>query len=132
MGKSTNTVKKAPNRDHYARLSYLFQASSKLVSNKDTKEFSRFYNQVLKSVARKNVLRLSPAIKRQLCKNCNQFLIPGYTCTIRIENKSKTHSPNNDVYTVNCMLCNKQKRFPIGKQPNYELWNESVEFEELA
>lgn len=129
---SKKSKKVAPNRDHYARLSFLHQAGVQMSNQRQTKEFGRFYGQVLKSVARKNVLRLSPDMKRQLCKKCNQFLIPGYTCSIRLQNESKSEAARNDVYTVTCLTCSKQKRFPIGSNPSYNLWAHTVDFEPLA
>lgn len=135
MGAATTKSKGkkvAPNRDHYARVSFLHQAGVQMTNQHHTKEVGRFYGQVLKSVAQKNVLRLSPDLKRQLCKQCNQFLIPGYTCSIRLQNESKNQAPHNDVYTVTCSTCSKQKRFPIGSNPSYNLWAHTAGFEPLA
>lgn len=117
-------MSKIANQDHYGRISYLFQASS-MMAKIGNEELSRCYSKTMRSVAMKNVLRMSPRIKRQVCKKCNRIQIPGYTCTTRLENHSKSQEGRNDVLVYTCD-CGHKKRFPVGKDPNYKLWMESV------
>ncbi|KAF2202102.1 Rpr2-domain-containing protein [Delitschia confertaspora ATCC 74209] len=74
----------------------------------------------LRAVSLKGQIRLSPEMKRSICKSCNTVLIPGHTSTSRIENTSrKGTKPWADVLVIQCHFCGSQKRFPVGsaRQP---------------
>ncbi|ODV80006.1 Rpr2-domain-containing protein [Suhomyces tanzawaensis NRRL Y-17324] len=122
--KVSKAPKSVPHKDHYARISYLFQASSHLALNPQYDVLSRHYARTLDLVAKKTVLKLTPALKRQLCKKCNTFLIPGLTVKIHIENLSKAKSLRNDVLVNECLECGEKKRFPVGQQRDYVLFSE--------
>jgi len=115
--------KNVPNRDHYARISYLFQAASTLSSNPNMAPLSRFYTHTMKNVAKKNVLRVSPYVKRRVCKDCSTTLVPGITCTVRLENPSKAQLERCDVLHIAC-VCGKTKNFPVGRDPQYVIWHD--------
>lgn len=67
------------------------------------------------SIARKSVIRLSPEIKRSICKRCSSNLIENRTCTSRIENRSRKGRKRwADVLVVTCLACRMEKRFPLG------------------
>ncbi|HIE41474.1 MAG TPA: ribonuclease P protein component 4, partial [Candidatus Aenigmarchaeota archaeon] len=48
-------------------------------------------------------------LKRKFCKKCNMLLIPGKTCSIRLNRKTKT-------INIKCFNCNNIKRYKYGKQ----------------
>ena len=63
----------------------------------------------------KSQIRLSPAIKRSLCKRCDALLVSGSDSTSRLENKSRGgKKPWADVLVVTCNSCGTVKRFPVG------------------
>lgn len=65
--------------------------------------------------SRKAQIRLDREIKHAVCKRCNAALIPGTSCSIRIENDSKEgKKPWADVKVHECLQCGAKKRFPIG------------------
>ncbi|PIA19766.1 Rpr2-domain-containing protein [Coemansia reversa NRRL 1564] len=66
---------------------------------------ARFYTKEMRQMARKSVLRVSPHVKREICKICSTPLMPGVSCTIRI--KGKAHGKR--VITT-CTYCGSQKR----------------------
>lgn len=69
----------------------------------------------LRGVSLKSQIRLSPAIKRSLCKRCDTLLVPGSTSTSRMENLSKGgRKPWADVLIIQCGVCHAEKRFPVG------------------
>jgi len=71
----------------------------------------------LRAVSLKGQVRLSPEMKRAICKRCNTVLIPGRTSTAKVENKSRGGAkPWADMVIVGCNSCGSQKRFPVGSQ----------------
>ncbi|ETS78493.1 hypothetical protein PFICI_10555 [Pestalotiopsis fici W106-1] len=68
----------------------------------------------MRSTSLKTQIRLSPAIKRTICKYCDTLLIDGQTCTSVIENTSKgSKKPWADVLVITCNICGGLKRFPV-------------------
>ncbi|KAH8811485.1 RNAse P Rpr2/Rpp21/SNM1 subunit domain-containing protein [Xylogone sp. PMI_703] len=68
----------------------------------------------LRSVSLKMQMRMSPAMKHTICKNCDTLLIDGSTCTNIVENKSKGgKKPWADILVRRCNTCGLAKRFPI-------------------
>ncbi|KAI9768944.1 MAG: hypothetical protein M1840_004540 [Geoglossum simile] len=69
----------------------------------------------LRAISRKGQIRLSPSIKRSICKRCETLLIPGSTSTHRVDNPSRGRKkPWADVLVVRCIACGTEKRFPVG------------------
>lgn len=120
----TRAPKVIPHKDHYARISFLYQASNKFCLQPKYQILSRGYGRNLDLVAKKTVLKLSPALKRTLCKKCDMLLIPGLTMTMKIENESKAESHHNDVLVHTCIKCGEKRRFPVGKNRHYDLFSE--------
>jgi ribonuclease P protein subunit RPR2 len=111
----TATPKQHPNAQLFARMSHLYRASSALAGATSSPELSNFYVSHLRSIAKKNVLRLDPAVKRTICKRCEALLIPGVSSRERIENQSKGGKKRwADVLVVECNACGTVKRFPVG------------------
>lgn len=127
MAKKSGPIKAPkviPHKDHYARISYLYQTGNKFCLLPKYQLLSRGYGRNLDLVAKKAVLKLSPALKRTLCKRCNILLVPGLTMCMKIENESKEKSPHNDVLVHTCLECDEKRRFPVGKDRQYELFSE--------
>ena len=69
----------------------------------------------LRAVSLKGQIRLSPQMKHSICKRCDQFLVPGCSATICMENKSRgAKKPWADVLVIKCIACGTAKRFPVG------------------
>jgi ribonuclease P protein subunit RPR2 len=69
-----------------------------------------------------NLLGSSPHIKRSICRACQVPLLAGITSKTRLDNSSKLQTPHNDMLVVECMVCGKKKRYPVGKEAGSELW----------
>lgn len=68
----------------------------------------------LRSVSLKSQIRLSPGLKRTVCKFCDTLLVEGRSCTSAIENKSRgSRKPWADVLVITCDTCGRAKRFPV-------------------
>lgn len=71
----------------------------------------------LRAVAQKSQIRISPAIKRTICKYCDTLLVDGHTCSSTVENRSKGgKKPWADVLVIKCHTCGRTKRFPVNAQ----------------
>lgn len=71
----------------------------------------------LRNVALKSQIRISPAIKRTVCKYCDTLLVEGQTCLSVVENKSKSgRKPWADMLVVSCRTCGRERRYPVNSQ----------------
>ena len=130
-----------PNRTKHSRVSYLFQAATYLAMNRHSndnglsqhEEAEDSYTKVehprrslgatrrllsdLRNVSLKAQLRLSPAMKHTVCKNCDTLLIDGSTCLNSVENKSKGgKKPWADVWLRQCAFCGAERRYPVAAE----------------
>lgn len=113
-----------PQKDNYSRLSYLYQLSSSFEAQKKYDIISRNLIRNMNGIAKKTVLKLSPSIKRTICKKCNNLLIPGISVKIYIENKSRKKLDKCDVLVHSCLTCGTNKRFPVGQDRDYVVFHE--------
>jgi ribonuclease P protein subunit RPR2 len=68
-------------------------------------ERSRRYIQLLRKIGLRYNVRLPKELKRKFCKKCFNLFIPGYSCEIRLNDKTKT-------VNIKCLRCNKIYRYP--------------------
>ena len=69
----------------------------------------------LVEVSLKSQVRLTPNIKRAICRRCYTLLIPGQSSELFSENLSRGASkPWAEVILVRCKTCQAVKRFPVG------------------
>ncbi|KAI0775818.1 RNAse P Rpr2/Rpp21/SNM1 subunit domain-containing protein [Trametes elegans] len=132
----TATLNNVANRDIVQRISFLYQASTYLISvsqslpnplenvkerhsrkrakkdrlrhPRNTADLSRSYVGAMRSVGQKTMVRMDPSLKRTLCKGCDAVLIPGFTATVRVK-PLRSHG-GEVVYT--CHACDTFKRIP--------------------
>lgn len=103
--------------DSHHRVNFLFQAAAAA----PVPELARLYGRHMDLVAKKNVLRRSPHLKRAVCKRCDMVLGPGRSRT-RVENRSRQQAPHADVLVVECGTCGTAKRFAVGANRGYLLF----------
>lgn len=140
MAKEKKAEKKAkgslPNKNVHLRLSFLHQAAKYLSESatqinpprtrRDDNEAegglgkpgnaqARYLTNHMKGVSRKSVVRLDKAVKRSICKGCDELLANNHTARESIENRSKCGRKTwADVLVVECERCGTLKRFPVG------------------
>lgn len=134
---------KVPSNLLHTRVSYLYQAATylsihsgknsdnsepiptggetentaSLAQEKALKSTSRLLISDLREVAQKQLIRVSPAMKLSICKNCDSLLIDGSTCSTEVENKSKGgKKPWANVLVRKCNTCSACKRIPLGER----------------
>lgn len=110
--------------DHYARISYLYQASNHFAANPKYAILSRALARNVNLVSKKAVSKVTPGMKRTICKTCHSVLVPGINVVMEIENRSKAKAPQSDILVHTCNTCGEKKRFPIGKDRTYEVFSE--------
>lgn len=109
------------NKDHYARTSFLFQAAHLHLKNGNP-ILARSMARNMDIVAKRTVLKLLPYVKRSMCKKCHMLLVPGLSMSVHIENLLKNQLEKADVMVVECNQCSTTKRFPFGKNREFELF----------
>lgn len=100
------------------RINYLYQLST--IVAEQCPGLSSTYNSILKGLSQKNLIKIDPEMKRNICKGCNTMLIPGKTVTCRIVKKSK------GAIKWSCKFCGKSKIFI--KNNNHCMWSENPKF----
>lgn len=71
------------------------------------------------AIGRRCVMRLSPALKRSLCKGCGVALVYGVNARVRHRSRRQKH------LVVTCLACRTIKRFV--NDPKHKLWCEQEE-----
>ncbi len=147
-----------PNKALYCRVSYLYQAANYLATQQThykavtepttevatdipkgeiqcvsgltapVQPASRRLICDLRAVSHKAQIRMSPAMKHTICKNCDTFLIDGSTCTSEIENKSKGgKKPWADILVRRCNKCGAARRYPVSAERQKRRPNRSTQ-----
>ncbi|XP_055634974.1 uncharacterized protein LOC129774921 [Toxorhynchites rutilus septentrionalis] len=120
-GNTNNTKKQArlcPGRDIYERMNFLYQAAALMAESVPV--LSGTYGKLMKSVGKKAVLRIEPAIKRTLCVRCGVVLSPTSTA-----NYTDYRHKKLSYVEVECKLCGFRKKFYSRK--NYRIRLEDPE-----
>ncbi|KAI5867578.1 RNAse P Rpr2/Rpp21/SNM1 subunit domain-containing protein [Durotheca rogersii] len=127
-----------PNRPIYSRISYLYQAAACMATrsgqeasrdvargpegsgdpaaaaSRGGRAFSRQLLADMRATSLKSQIRLSPDLKRTVCKFCDSFLVEGKTSSSVVENNSRGgKKPWADVFVIKCHTCGGVKRFPL-------------------
>lgn len=123
-GKQLGTARDIPNKENNSRLTYLYHLSNLFTTTTQNgshlTQLARGYTRSMDLIAKKTVSKVSPEVKRTICKKCHTLLIPGLTMSMYIENLTKgAQNEKGDVFVNKCLLCGKCKRFPVGKDRNY-------------
>ncbi|XP_017104171.2 uncharacterized protein Rpp21 [Drosophila bipectinata] len=68
----------------FSRMNFLFQAAH-LMADQQQPKLAAYYGKLCRNVGTKAVMRMAPAVKRQLCRRCSQPLIPGVNTELQVE-----------------------------------------------
>lgn len=116
--------KSLPKKDEYERISFLYQVANIFCQKKQFEVIARGYSRNADLISKKAVIKLTPNLKRSICKKCNIILVPGLSLNVCLENASKAKAPENDILVYTCSSCGTIKRFPVGKNRHYQLFSE--------
>lgn len=68
------------------------------------------YVDIARKVAMAARIRLPKECRRQVCRHCKSFILPGVNCRVRIKQRREPH------LVITCLNCGKQMRIPIRKK----------------
>lgn len=87
------------------RVQVLFQQAESVY--KATPQLAQRYIATARQISMAARIRLPAEYKRKTCKNCNAFLVPGWSSRVRIKPQRATH------IVVTCLGCGYQTRIPV-------------------
>jgi ribonuclease P protein subunit RPR2 len=68
------------------------------------------YVAIARRIAMAARVHLPREYRRQVCRHCKSFILPGVNCRVRLEQRREPH------VAITCFKCGKQMRISIGKQ----------------
>ncbi|MCX6691314.1 MAG: ribonuclease P [Methanoregula sp.] len=90
------------------RIAVLFSQAEARFSTQP--ELSSRYVEIARRIAMRQRIRIDRDLRRQFCRNCSSFLVPGRTSRVRI-------CDGNVVVT--CLACKKKRRYPLGRDAGH-------------
>ncbi len=92
------------------RVQTLFKLASEAISEDPT--LAQRYASLARKIAMAAKLRLSKEYRRQICRHCKSFILPGVNCRVRIKQLREPHA------VITCLICGGQMRIPLRKKEN--------------
>lgn len=68
------------------------------------------YVEIARRIAMAARVHLPTEYRRQICKHCKSFILPGVNCRVRIKQQREPH------VVITCFGCGKQTRIPLKKK----------------
>lgn len=72
------------------------------------------YVDTARKIAMAAKIRLPKEYRRQVCRHCKSFILPGVNCRVRVRQRREPH------IVVTCLNCGKQMRIPLRKKEKSE------------
>ncbi len=98
---------KSKNKIAKERIGILFREAKNIF--KESPELAKRYVFIARKIAMKCNIKLSSEQKRQICKKCGEFLVPGENCKVRTNSKTKC-------IEYSCDKCGKVNRYGYSKK----------------
>ncbi|MEM4703945.1 MAG: ribonuclease P [Candidatus Bathyarchaeia archaeon] len=71
---------------------------------------SQRYVDIARRIAMSARIHLPKEYRRQVCKHCKSFILPGVNCRVRIRQRREPH------VVITCFECGKQTRIPLKRR----------------
>jgi len=68
------------------------------------------YVDTARRIAMAAKVHLPREYRRQVCKHCKSFILPGVNCRVRVKQRREPH------VVITCLNCGKQTRLPMKKK----------------
>jgi ribonuclease P protein subunit RPR2 len=88
-----------------SRIRTLFNLAKEIYSKDPV--LAQHYVDIARRVAMAAKVRLPKEYRRQVCRHCKSFILPGVSCHVRIKQKREPH------VVVTCFNCGKHMRVPL-------------------
>lgn len=89
------------------RIHSLFQLARDVI--REDEELAQRYIAIARKIAMAARVRIPREYRRQICRGCKKFILPGVNCRVRIQQRREPH------VVVTCDYCGRHMRFPIKK-----------------
>ena len=90
------------------RIHILFKLAREII-HKDKALAQRYVN-IARRLAMAAKVRLPREYRRQVCRHCKSFILPGVNCRVRIQQRREPH------IVITCLECGKHMRIPLRKR----------------
>ena len=100
----SNTTK----RTAIQRIQTLFQLATEILH--EDPSLAQRYVSTARKIAMAAKVRLPKEHRRQVCRHCKSFILPGVNCRVRIKQRREPH------LVITCLNCGKQMRIPLKKK----------------
>ena len=87
------------------RIHTLFRLAKKNVH--ENPELAQRYVNIARRISMTTKVRLPREYRRQVCRHCKKFILPGVSCRVRIQQRREPH------VVVTCFFCGESMRFPL-------------------
>jgi ribonuclease P protein subunit RPR2 len=88
-----------------SRVRKLFSLAKEIYS--EDPALAQRYVDMARKIAMAARVRLPKEYRRQVCRHCKSFILPGVNCRVRIKQKREPHM------VITCFNCGKHMRIPI-------------------
>ncbi|MGB9713393.1 MAG: ribonuclease P protein component 4 [Candidatus Bathyarchaeales archaeon] len=88
-----------------SRIRTLFSLANEIYSEDPV--LAQRYVDVARRIAMAARVRLPKEYRRQVCRHCKSFILPGVNCRVRVKQKREPH------VVVTCFNCGKHMRIPL-------------------
>ena len=98
------------NTRHIARqrIQVLFRLAKEI--NKDDSALAQRYVDTARKIAMAAKISLPKEYRRQVCRHCKSFILPGVNCRVRVKQRREPH------VAITCLNCGKQTRIPLAEK----------------
>jgi ribonuclease P protein subunit RPR2 len=90
------------------RVQTLFSLANENV--REDPSLAQSYVETARKIAMSAKIRFPRQYRRQVCKHCKSFILPGLNCRVRIKQLREPH------IVMTCLNCGKQTRIPLAKR----------------
>jgi len=90
------------------RIQTLFDLANKTFS--ENHALAQRYVDIARRIAMGARIRLPKEYRRQVCRHCKSFILPGVNCRVRIQQRREPH------IVITCQNCGKTMRLPLQKK----------------
>lgn len=90
------------------RVQTLFKLANETI--REDSALAQRYAGLARKIAMAAKLRLPKEYRRQICRHCKSFILPGVNCRMRIKQRREPH------VVITCLVCSGQMRIPLKKK----------------
>lgn len=92
------------------RIQTLFHLANEVIH--ENSSLAQRYVDIARKIAMAAKIRLPKEYRRQVCRHCKSFILPGVNCRVRIKQRREPH------VVITCLNCGKQMRISLRNRRN--------------